>query len=70
MAFVWVQQWIALPIVLEEQMGDITQPAGAQPLDITAAGLAQDEHHQGHLNPTSDSKSPGSSTPFYSSTLR
>ena len=65
MAFVWVQQWIALPVVVEEQMGDMPQPSGAQPLDITATGLAQDEH-QGHLNPALNSKSPSSNTPFYS----
>jgi hypothetical protein len=65
MAFVWVQQWIALPVVVEEQMGDIPHASGAQPLDSTATGLAQDEH-QTHLNPTSSSKSPSSNTPFYS----
>lgn len=65
MAFVWVQQWIALPIVVEEPMGDMSQESGAQPLDLSATGLAQDEHHGRH-NPTLTSKTPTSNSPFYS----
>jgi hypothetical protein len=65
MAFVWVQQWIALPVVVEEQMGDIPPGPGPQSLDITATGLARDEH-QNTSNPTMSLKSPGSNTPFYS----
>lgn len=63
MAFIWVQQWIALPVVVEEQMGDIPQGPGAQHLDMIATGSAQDEH-QGQGNP--DAKSPTTNTPFYS----
>jgi hypothetical protein len=65
MAFVWVQQWIALPVVVEEQMGDIPPGPGPQPLDITATGLARDEH-QGTSNPNLSLKSSSSNTPFYS----
>ncbi|KAF2281014.1 uncharacterized protein EI97DRAFT_447115 [Westerdykella ornata] len=46
MAFVWVQQWIALPIVLEDQMGDAPSglPASAPPSqdESTAGGLVRD----------------------------
>ncbi|KAF2109131.1 YT521-B-like domain-containing protein [Lophiotrema nucula] len=65
MAFVWVQQWIALPVVYEEQMGDLPPGSVPQPLDITAAGLAHDEHQLN--NPSSSSlRSPSSNAPFYS----
>ena len=60
MAFVWVQQWIALPVVLEEQMGDLPPGSVPQPLDIATAGLAHDEYQ------SSAFRSPNSSTPFHS----
>ncbi|KAF2262495.1 hypothetical protein CC78DRAFT_545699 [Lojkania enalia] len=66
MAFVWVQQWIALPIVLEQQMGDLPPGSTPQSFDHTAASLAHDEH-QGLSNPSASTvKSPSSNTPFYS----
>ncbi|KAF2655338.1 hypothetical protein K491DRAFT_704632 [Lophiostoma macrostomum CBS 122681] len=60
MAFVWVQQWIALPVVLEEQMGDLPPGSVHQPVDIATAGLAHDEHQHSAF------KSPSSGTPFHS----
>lgn len=60
MAFVWVQQWVALPIVLEnQQMGDLPASSLAPTLDITAAGL-HDEHQ------ASSFRSPSNNTPFQS----
>ncbi|KAF2749269.1 hypothetical protein M011DRAFT_475378 [Sporormia fimetaria CBS 119925] len=56
MAFVWVQQWVALPIVLEEQqMGDV--PAGMTPqsLDTTT-------NTQGQQGPSF--KSTGNTSPY------
>ncbi|KAF2014688.1 hypothetical protein BU24DRAFT_347894 [Aaosphaeria arxii CBS 175.79] len=44
MAFVWVQQWIALPVVIEDQMGDVPPGTGPPTLDASATGLAHDEH--------------------------
>ncbi|KAF1971515.1 hypothetical protein BU23DRAFT_581623 [Bimuria novae-zelandiae CBS 107.79] len=63
MAFFWVQQWVALPVVIEEPMGDLPPGSGPQALDIAAAGLAHDDH-QGHLQQSSSSLR--SHTPFYS----
>lgn len=60
MAFVWVQQWIALPIVLEEQMGDLPPGSVPQSLNITADGHAHEEHQ------TSNFKSPTNISPFQS----
>lgn len=66
MAFVWIQQWVALPVLLEEQMGDISTRPGSQPLDITAAGLAHDEHQSNPKPSPPNLTSTTSSTPFYS----
>jgi hypothetical protein len=66
MAFVWVQQWIALPVVFEEQMGDVPPGVVPQPLDITAAGLAHDENQGQHGAPASSLKPGGSNAPFHS----
>lgn len=65
MAFVWVQQWIALPVVVEEPMGDLPPGSGPQPLDITTTGLARDDH-QGNAHQSSGIRSPSNNTPFYS----
>ncbi|KAF2645665.1 hypothetical protein P280DRAFT_126255 [Massarina eburnea CBS 473.64] len=66
MAFVWVQQWIALPVVLEDQMGDLLPGSASQALDLTAAGVLHEDPH-GHVSPSSlNMKSATNSTPFYS----
>lgn len=66
MAFVWVQQWIALPVVVEELMGDLPSGPSPQALDMTAVSIAH-ESHQGHVHQSPTSlRSPGSNTPFYS----
>ena len=66
MAFVWVQQWVPLPVVYEQQqhMGDL--PPGPRPhaMDNATTGLARDGNTSGSF-PTS-LKSPDSSDPFYS----
>lgn len=66
MAFVWVQQWIALPVVIEEPMGDLPSGSGPQTLDITAAGLAHDDLHAHQQQSTSNVRPSSSNTPFYS----
>ncbi|KAF2441321.1 hypothetical protein P171DRAFT_457131 [Karstenula rhodostoma CBS 690.94] len=65
MAFVWVQQWFALPIVIEEPMGDLPLGSSPQALDITATGIAHDDL-QSHTQHPSAVRSPSSNTPFYS----
>lgn len=60
MAFVWVQQWIALPVLHEEQMGDLPLGATPQSLETTAEGLVRDEHQ------SSTFKSPTNNSPFHS----
>lgn len=65
MAFVWVQQWVALPVVYEGQgpMGDLPPGSRPQALDSAATGFARD----GNQGPsTSSYKSPDNTTPFHS----
>lgn len=45
MAYVWVQQWVALPVIAEEQMGDTSGQSGFPPFEGARAGLAQDGSH-------------------------
>jgi hypothetical protein len=43
MAFVWIQQWVALPIVYEQQqMGDLPPGSRPQALENATTGFAQD----------------------------
>ncbi|KAL5408148.1 hypothetical protein PMIN04_011511 [Paraphaeosphaeria minitans] len=65
MAFVWVQQWFALPIGIEEPMGDLPLGSGPQPLDITATGIAHDGLESHPQNPLGV-QAPTGNTPFYS----
>jgi hypothetical protein len=60
MAFFWIQQWVALPIIVEHQMGDISAGSGPPPLDIAAAGLSRDEQHSPAY------RSSSGNTPFHS----
>ncbi|KAF2499805.1 hypothetical protein BU16DRAFT_558103 [Lophium mytilinum] len=71
MAFVWVQQWIALPVVLEEQMGDLTSdPAGFQSFESSRAGFSQDEPKTTAISAahpgSTDFGNPNANAPFYS----
>lgn len=66
MAFVWIQQWVALPIIIEDPMGDIPPGSGPQSLDVAAAGLAQGEHQSASIQASSPQKPPSNNTPFYS----
>jgi hypothetical protein len=74
MAFVWMQQWIALPIIVEEQMGDIPTDTGFQPLEPSRTDTSQDEIRTlakvapgGANNPSpSELRSPSNNAPFYS----
>jgi hypothetical protein len=65
MAFVWIQQWVPLPIVYEQQhMGDVPSGSRPQAMDNATTGFAQD----GNL-PASfpvPLKSPDNNAPFYS----
>jgi hypothetical protein len=65
MAFVWVQQWVALPIVYEQQMGDLPPNSRSQAVDNSAHGVAREG------NPSVPSSTPykpslDSTAPFYS----
>ncbi|KAF2474816.1 uncharacterized protein BDR25DRAFT_280389 [Lindgomyces ingoldianus] len=66
MAFVWVQQWIALPVVYEDQMGDLPSGSVSLPLDTTAASLAHDEHQYLTSASAPTLRSPSDNAPFYS----
>lgn len=65
MSFVWVQQWFALPIVFEGQMGDLPLDSRSQTMDFTAAGLARDDQ-QAPLPSSSPYRAQDNNTPFYS----
>lgn len=65
MSFVWVQQWFALPIVVEGQMGDLTPDPRSHTMDFTAAGLVREDQHA-PLPSSSPYKAQDNNTPFYS----
>jgi hypothetical protein len=65
MSFVWVQQWVALPIAIEGQMGDLPPDSQSHVMDFTAAGLQRDDQHVPQPS-TSPYKAQDNSTPFYS----
>jgi len=63
MSFVWVQQWFALPVVIEGQMGDLPPDLRSHTMDFNAAGLREDQHAP---LPSSPYKAQDNNTPFYS----
>ncbi|KZM23055.1 nucleic acid binding [Ascochyta rabiei] len=65
MSFVWVQQWVALPVVVEREMGDIPSESRSHPMDFTAAGLARDDQHA-PIPSSSPYKTHDNNAPFYS----
>lgn len=64
MSFVWVQQWFALPIIIEGQMGDLPPDSRSHTMDFNAAGLRDDQHAP--LPSSSPYKVQDNNTPFYS----
>jgi hypothetical protein len=67
MAFFWVQQWVALPIIYEGTMGDIPPNSRPQALDSSAAtGFARDGNPSLPASNVSPYKTPDNNTPFYS----
>ncbi|KAJ4983842.1 hypothetical protein SVAN01_10646 [Stagonosporopsis vannaccii] len=65
MSFVWIQQWFALPLIVEGQMGDLPPDSRSQTMVPTAAGLPHDDQHA-QLPPSSPYNTQDSNTPFYS----
>lgn len=63
MSFVWVQQWFALPVVIEEQMGDLPPDSRSHTMDFNAAGLREDQHAPLASSPY---MAQDNNTPFYS----
>lgn len=66
MAYFWVQQWVALPIILENQMGDVPQGSNSQALDPTPTNVAPDGHHASSTPSSSNVNSLPNNPPFYS----
>lgn len=67
MAFFWVQQWVALPVIYEgPPMGDLPPGSRPQALDSAATGLAREGNQTLSSPGLSPYKSPDNSTPFYS----
>lgn len=59
--------WVALPVLLENQMGDVPSGSSSQALDPTTASVAHDGQHHGSSTPSSsNAKSLPSNPPFYS----
>lgn len=65
MSFVWVQQWFALPIVYDGQMGDLPPNSRSHAMDFTAAGPARDDQHT-PLPSSSPYRAQDNNAPFYS----
>lgn len=67
MAYVWVQQWVALPVIVEEQqMGDVPPDAGIGPSGRLSAEdeaqLSATQYQQGsQIQP----RAPGANAPFH-----
>ncbi|KAF2090660.1 hypothetical protein K490DRAFT_34247 [Saccharata proteae CBS 121410] len=64
MAYFWVQQWFALPIIAEEQMGDSPEGAGFPALDTTRPPALQDEAYLQLKSKTGSA--PSANAPFQS----
>jgi hypothetical protein len=64
MSFIWVQQWVPLPIVYEQHMGDL--PSGPRPqiMDNATTGFARDGNPSASYSVPL--KSPDNNAPFYS----
>ncbi|KAF2178576.1 hypothetical protein K469DRAFT_599061, partial [Zopfia rhizophila CBS 207.26] len=61
-----IQQWIALPVIVEKQMGDLPPGSVSQSLDITTVSPAQDNNQNFTSPPPSGLRSPSNNAPFYS----
>ncbi|KAH7402012.1 YT521-B-like domain-containing protein [Phaeosphaeria sp. MPI-PUGE-AT-0046c] len=67
MAFFWVQQWVALPVIYEgPPMGDLPPGSRPQASDSAATGLARDGNPSLSSPGSSPYKYPDNGTPFYS----
>lgn len=70
MAFVWVQQWVALPVIVEEQMGDGQTGTGFPQSGQSRTGVPQEDGYSSirpGLGSTQDhSASEGAPVPFHS----
>jgi hypothetical protein len=73
MAFFWVQQWVALPIIVEEPMGDAPQDTGGgqprRPSHESGYGESQNLGHKPSVSPgqaSVTSRTSNSGAPFYS----
>lgn len=64
MAFFWVQQWVALPVVYEQQMGDLPPGSRPQAMDNTNTDLVLGGNNSAASSTTF--KSPDNYQPFYS----
>ncbi|RAR03432.1 yt521-b-like splicing factor [Stemphylium lycopersici] len=66
MAFFWVQQWVPLPVVYEQHMGDV--PSGPRPQDMDGANATTSFAHDGNTSASFPTtlKSSDNNSPFYS----
>lgn len=65
MSFIWVQQWVPLPVIFEGPMGDL--PPQSRPLALdSAAGFAREGSQIPSTSSSSLYKSPDNHTPFHS----
>ncbi|KAF2854590.1 hypothetical protein T440DRAFT_237605 [Plenodomus tracheiphilus IPT5] len=66
MSFFWVQQWVALPIVYEQPMGDLPPSSRPQVMDNAATGFVQQGSAAASPSPSLQLKIMDSSAPFHS----
>ncbi|KAF2098627.1 hypothetical protein NA57DRAFT_75865 [Rhizodiscina lignyota] len=69
MNFVWVQQWVALPVIVEEPMGDApSDHGGARPSEYTHGTYPNEESQHNTKSNVTQQAGPSTvdNTPFYS----
>jgi hypothetical protein len=66
MSFVWIQQWVALPVIYEGPMGDLPPGSRPQALDSAATGFARDGYQGLPASSLPPYKSQDNGIPFYS----
>jgi hypothetical protein len=69
MSYVWVQQWVALPVIVEEHMGDTSHDTGLGQSGPLHQQHTQDDSHPSFAKPEGSfqpSRTPSGHTPFFS----
>jgi hypothetical protein len=66
MSFIWIQQWVPLPVIYSGAMGDLPSGSRPQAMEHTATGFARDGNQSHAASSASPYKTPDTNTPFFS----